>query len=207
VEKARFGQILEKERETGVAGVKIEPVCRPAEGEVLNTFVMYYPDAEAQRSSSVPDIIVRGSTARYSDFVSKNRPFTITLGPVLYRIGFCSMSEALLALAAYGISVDFVETFHMERWNEKLTGFIDMRRANPEKAELVANFPRHYVVQTRHSLPFAVVDRFAQASNIDFSKGKFESKAVRCRFRDRSDATDWCWKANEKSILARDRGL
>ena len=187
-----------------MAGVKIEPVCRPAEGEILNTFVMYYPDTEAQRSGNVPDITVRGSTARYSDFVSKNRPFTITIGPVLYRIGFCSMSEALLALAAYGISVDFVETFHMERWNEKLTGFIDMHRANPEKAELVANFPRYYVVQTRHSLPFAVVDRFAQASNIDFSKGKFESKAVLCRFRDRIEAAGWCREANKKSILARD---
>lgn len=184
-----------------MTGVKIKPVCRPAEDEVLNTFIMYYPDTEAQRSSSVPDITVRGSTARYSDFVSKNRPFTIMIGPVLYRIEFCSMNEALLALAVYGISVDFVETFHMERWNEKLTGFIDMHKANSEKAELVANFPRYYVVQSRHSLPFAVVDRFMQPSNVDFTKGKFESKAVLCRFKDRSDAADWCRKTNIKNIL------
>ena len=190
-----------------MAGVKIEPVCRPAENEDLKTFIMYYPDATARLERDMPDITVRGSVSPYSDFVSKKRPFTITIGPVLYKISFCSMSEALLALAAYGISVDFVETFHRERWEEKLTSFIDMRRANPEKAELIANFPRWYVVQTRHSLPYAVVDRFAQPGSVNFTAGKFDKKAVRCRFKDRKDAAAWCSNANGKSVLACDGGF
>ena len=181
--------------------MNIEPVCRPFKEENLRTFIMYYPDAEAQRYLRVPEILVRGSTASYSEFVSRARPFTITIGPVLYKMNFCSMSEALLALAAYGVSVDFVETFHTEKWEEKLTSFIDMHRVNPARAEMAANFPRHYVVQTRHSLPYAVVDRFMQPAGIDFVAGKFDRKAIRCRFMDRQDAAYWCASANAKDVL------
>ena len=55
-----------------------------------------------------------------------------------------------------------------------------------------ANFPRYYVVSTKHSLPYAVVDRFGQSAGIDFMAGKFDRKAVKCRFADRQDAAEWC---------------
>lgn len=171
--------------------MKVKRVCSPAEGEQLRTFVMYYPDAEARRGP-VPEITVRGSASPYSDFVSRRRPFVITLGPVLYSLAFCSVSEALLTFAACGVPIDFVEMFHRERWEEKITSFIDLHKSCPEKAEVAANFPRYYVVSTRHSLPYAVVDRFAQPPGVDFVAGKFDRKAVRCRFADRQDAADWC---------------
>ena len=170
----------------------IKHVYPQAKGECLKTFVMYYPDAEARRRHEVQEITVRGSTASYSDFVSRKRSFTITIGPVLYSMTFCSVPEALLTFAACGVSVDFVEMFHTESWNEKITSFIDLHKSCPEKAEAAANFPRYYVVSTKHSLPYAVVDRFKQPAGIDFMAGKFDRKAVKCRFADRQDAMEWC---------------
>lgn len=170
----------------------IKRVCPPPKGEHMKTFVMYYPDAEARRGREVPEITVRGSTASYSDFVSRKRPFMITISPVLYSMAFCSVPEALLKFAACGVSVDFVEMFHTERWKEKITSFIDLHKSCPEKAEAAANFPRYYVVSTKHSLPYAVVDRFEQPAGVDFMAGKFDRKAVKCRFADRQDAAEWC---------------
>ena len=170
----------------------IKHVCPQAKGECLKTFVMYYPDAEARRRHEVQEITVRGSTASYLDFVSRKRPFTITLGPVLYSMELCSVPEALLKFAVGGISIDFIEMFHREDWTDKITSFIDLHKSCPEKAEAAANFPRYYVVSTKHSLPYAVVDRFEQPAGIDFMAGKFDRKAVKCRFADRQDATEWC---------------
>lgn len=173
-------------------GFRVKQVCPPVKGEHIKTFIMYYPDVKAQCEREVPEITVRGSTASYSDFVSRKRSFTITIGPVLYRMTFCSVPKALLTFAACGVSVDFVEMFHTERWNEKITSFIDLHKSCPEKAEAAANFPRYYVVSTKHSLPYAVVDRFKQPAGIDFMAGKFDRKAIKCRFADRQDAAEWC---------------
>ena len=168
----------------------IKHVCPQAKGECLKTFVMYYPDAEARRK--VQEITVRGSTTSYLDFVSHKRSFTITLSPVLYSMELCSVPEALLKFAVSGISIDFIEMFHKEDWTDKITSFIDLHKSCPEKAEAAANFPRYYVVSTKHSLPYAVVDRFEQLADVDFMAGKFDRKAVKCRFADRQDATEWC---------------
>ena len=70
------------------------------------------------------------------------------------------MPEALLKFAVGGISIDFIEMFHKEYWADKITSFIDLHKSCPEKAEAAANFPRYYIVATKHSLPYAVVDRF-----------------------------------------------
>lgn len=171
---------------------RVKQVCPPAKGEHIKTFVMYYPDVKAQCEHEIPEITVRGSTASYSDFVSRKRPFVITLSPVMYSMTFCSIPEALLTLAVCGVSVDFVEMFHTESWKEKITSFIDLHKSCPEKAEAAVNFPRYYVVATKHSLPYAVVDRFEQPVGVDFMAGKFDRKAVKCRFADRQDAAEWC---------------
>ena len=182
-----------------MASVNIEPVCRGE--DALQTFVMYYPDAAASSGSAldgpVPDITVRGSKSPYSDFFRKGA--VVELGPVLYRIRLpCSVCEALLTLAAYGVHVDFVEMFHEEDWRQVITSCVDMRKDGPEKAELAASFPRHYVVQTRRRLPFAVVDRFKQGPNVDFAAGRFDLKAVVSQFLRRDDAAEWCRAANER---------
>ena len=135
---------------------------------------------------------MRGSTASYSDFVSRKRSFTITLGPVLYSMELCSVPEALLKFAVGGISIDFIEMFHREDWTDKITSFIDLHNSCPESAEAAANFPRYYVVATKHSLPYAAVDRFKQPACVDFMAGKFDRKAVKCRFADRQDAMECC---------------
>ena len=170
----------------------IKHVCPQTKGECLKTFIMYYPDAEARRRHEVQEITVRGSTASYSDFVSRKGSFTINLGPVLYSMELCSVTEALLKFAVGGISIDFIEMFHREDWTDKITSFIDLHKSCPEKAEAAANFPRYYVVSTKHSLPYAVVDRFEQPAGIDFMAGKFDRKAVKCMFADRQDAVEWC---------------
>ena len=154
---------------------------------------MYCPD----ESSRIRDITVRGSVSPYSDFVRKGRSFVITLGPVLYSMEPCPVEQALLELAVAGITVDFVETTaEDDRFGTRTTAIVDLHKDRPERAALAAAFPRHYVAIARGRLPYAVIDRFAQAPSVDFLSGRFDPDAALCRFKDRAAAAEYCERLN-----------
>ena len=188
-------------------GQDVEPVCRPDGDE--RTFFMYYPDAEekvaADRFSHASgyslrgEITVRGSSASYGEVVRSRKGGVVAIGPVLWKMGPRPLAQALFELAVRGVHVDFVETYHRDErgFRDVLTSFVDLRkRSGEEKAELAASFPRHYVAKARGSLPWAVVDRFAQPAGVDYAAGRFRPEGVLARFREREDAAAWCASRN-----------
>lgn len=173
----------------------MKKITEPEPG--LRTFVMYCPD----ESSQIRDITVRGSVSPYSDFVRKGRSFVITLSPVLYSMDPCPIEQALLEFAVAGITVDFIETTAEDnRFGTRTTAIVDLHKDGPERASLALAFPRHYVAVARGRLPYAVVDRFAQAPVVDFLSGRFDLDAALCRFKDRAAATEYCRHLNSGTV-------